>query len=81
MNNNNLTELLNPNRGPTIGDIVMYIDDLPGVLSNKVYSNFTILNTATQWISLYPPLKEINEQETQQLNVVDEEEEEDEEEE
>ena len=81
MNNNTLTELLNPNRGPTIGDVVMYIDDLPGVLSNKVYSNFTILNTATQWISLYPPLKEINEQETQQLNVVDEEEEEDEEEE
>ena len=80
MNNNNLTELLNPNRGPTIGDIVMYIDDLPGVLSNKVYSNFTILNTATQWISLYPPLKEINEQETQQLNVVDEEEEDEEEE-
>ena len=80
MNNNNLTELLNPNRGPTIGDIVMYIDDLPGVLSNKVYSNFTILNTATQWISLYPPLKEINEQETQQLNVVEEEEEDEEEE-
>ena len=77
MNNNNLTELLNPNRGPTIGDIVMYIDDLPGVLSNKVYSNFTILNTATQWISLYPPLKE----EQQELNVVEEEEEEEEEEE
>ena len=56
MNNTVLTELLNTNRGPTIGDIVMYVDNLPGVLTNKVYSNITILNSATQWKSLYPPV-------------------------
>ena len=56
MNNAILTEVLNPNRGPVIGDVVMYIDNIPGILTNKVLLNITILNSATKWKSLYPPI-------------------------
>ena len=49
MDNTVLTELLNANHVPVLGEIVMY-------MMNKVYSNVTIMNSATQWKILYPPI-------------------------